>query len=74
MNAEDALKELLDDLLGIWGNLVDPEILLGLVEGLLEVDLIGHPVADVIRDLLDVELSVAEDCLHLAVSTPQIPG
>ena len=39
---------------------------------MLEVPLYGQTVSDVIEDLLDVSLSIAEDCLHLAVSTPDI--
>ena len=30
-------------------------------------------MGDVIQDWLDIDLSVSEDCLHLAVSTPLRP-
>ena len=43
-----------------------------LLEALFETPLIGHQVSDVLRTLLDEELSVSEDCLHLAVSTPEL--
>ena len=73
MKVEDAVDEILGDLLGIWGNLVPDETLLELVEALLEKPLIGERVDEVLRDILDVEVSVQEDCLHLAVSTPSLP-
>ena len=34
----------------------------------------GKTVGEVLEGLLDINLSVSEDCLHLAVSTPFIPG
>ena len=43
-----------------------------LLEALFETPLIGHQVSDVLRTLLDEELSVSEDCLHLAISTPEL--
>ena len=48
------------------------ETIIHLIEALLEVPLYGQTVSDVIRDLLDVDLSINEDCLHLAVSTPNL--
>lgn len=41
---------------------------------MFEVPVGGLTVAEIINNLLDVDFSVAEDCLHLAVSTPYLPG
>ena len=71
MTVEDALDELLSEI-GPWTGLIDLETIIHLLEALLEVPLYGQTVENVIRDLLDVDLSVAEDCLHLAVSTPDL--
>ena len=40
---------------------------------MLNTTLEGKTVGQVLEDLLDINLSVSEDCLHLAVSTPNIP-
>jgi len=72
MEVEGALRELLNDLIGSWSGLIDLETIIRLIEALLEVPLYGETVEDAIRDLLDVDVSVDEDCLHLAVSTPDL--
>lgn len=71
MNVEDALKELLDDLVGPIAG-IGTETIIHLIEALLEIPLFGETVTNVIRNLLDVDVSVDEDCLHLAVSTPNL--
>lgn len=71
MNVEDALRELLNDLVGPIAGL-GTETIIRLIEALLEIPLYGEMVSDVIRQLLDVDVSVNEDCLHLAVSTPRL--
>lgn len=45
-----------------------------LLEAMLETPLFGLTVSDVINNLLDVDLAVDEECLHLAVSTPVLPA
>ena len=37
MEVEDALRELLSDLIGSWSGLIDLEIIIRLIEALLEV-------------------------------------
>ena len=37
MEVEDALRELLSDLIGSWSGLIDLETIIGLIEALLEV-------------------------------------
>ena len=58
--------------MGSWTDLFDLHNLISLLEALLEIDLYGRLVDDVLQDLIDVSLSVDEDCLHLAVSTPSL--
>jgi hypothetical protein len=41
MNVEEAIKEILEEQLGIWSGLIDINILIHLVEALLEYPLIG---------------------------------
>ena len=71
MKVQDALEELLSDL-GPWTGLIDLKTIVHLLEALLEVPLYDQTVENVLRDLLDVDLAVDEDCLHLAVSTPHL--
>ena len=56
------------------GDTFTPEILLRIIGDLLETEVVGLTVAEVLENLLDVEVSVSEECLHLAVSTPVLPG
>lgn len=69
---EEALRELLKELVGSWTGLIDQETIIHLIEALLEIPLFGQTVEDAIRQLLDVDVAVDEDCLHLAVSTPDL--
>ena len=72
MQTEDALKELLEESLNAWLPNIAFDIVLQLLEDLFELPLLHRPVNDVVKEMLDVDLSVAEDCLHLAVSTPNL--
>ena len=49
MNVEDALRELLSDLIGSWSGLIDLETIIHLIEALFEIPFYGETVADVVR-------------------------
>ena len=50
------------------------ELFIGIIENLLKVNLTGKTGYDLLDELIDVQnVEFVEDCLHLAVSTPQIP-
>lgn len=50
------------------------ESVLILLEDMFEVPVAGLTVGVVVNELLDVDLSMEEDCLHLAISTPVVPS
>ena len=54
--------------------LIGVNAVLTLLEDLLMTPMKQTTLGEVILDLVDIELDVAEDCLHLAVSTPRLPG
>ncbi|XP_059085741.1 carboxylesterase 1E-like [Tigriopus californicus] len=68
----DLIDTLLIDL--ELSGLISTESVITLLEDLFEVPVGGLTVAEIINNLLDVDFSVSEDCLHLAVSTPYLPG
>lgn len=73
---EAVVNDLIDNLLTdleLTG-LISTESVITLLEDMFEVPVGGLTVAEIINNLLDVDFSVAEDCLHLAVSTPYLPG
>ena len=47
---------------------------MGILEDFLEVPMINKTVGQVVEDIFDVQVSMDEDCLNLAVSTPFIPS
>ena len=50
------------------------ELFIGIIENLLKVNLTEKTGYDLLDELIDVQnVEFVEDCLHLAVSTPQIP-
>ena len=48
-------------------------MLVDIMEAILNIDTNGKDGYQFFKDLLDVDLSFDEDCLHLAVSTPKLP-
>ena len=48
-------------------------MLVDIMEAILDIDTNGKDGYQFFKDLLDVDLSFDEDCLHLAVSTPKLP-
>ena len=50
------------------------ELVIGIIENMLKVNLMEKTGYDLLDELIDVQnVEFVEDCLHLAVSTPQIP-
>ena len=48
--------------------------MLTLLEDLLQTPVKQMTVGQIILDLVDINIEVEEDCLHLAVSTPRLPA
>jgi hypothetical protein len=56
------------------GAILPPELVLGIIEAIYKVEITDNTTVDQFFDeLLDISLSFSEDCLHLAVYTPEIP-
>ena len=58
---------------GVAGSVIPPDALIRMMEDLLETPMVNQTVGQVLEDILDIQISVDEQCLHLAVSTPQLP-
>ena len=69
------MEEVANDII-VRNNLTDTldvNTTLIILEDLLLTDLHGKTVQEVLSDLLGEQISVSEQCLHLAVSTPRMP-
>ena len=70
------VTEIISDLLSSLdiGIPLPEELFIGIIENLLKVNLTEKTGYDLLDELIDVQnVEFVEDCLHLAVSTPQIP-
>ena len=59
---------------GVAGSLIPPDALVRMMSDLLETPMVNETVGQVLEQLLDIQISVDEQCLHLAVSTPSLPS
>ena len=70
------VTEIISDLLSSLdiGLPLPEELFIGIIENILKVNLTDKSGYDLLDELIDVQsVEFAEDCLHLAVSTPQKP-